>query len=54
MSRRNARLTFHGRLLLVERIANGQPVSHAAKAVRRSLGSEYHVAAAFDPERREM
>jgi hypothetical protein len=32
MSHRNARLTFHGRLLLVERIADGQPVSHAAKA----------------------
>jgi len=32
MSHRNARLTFHGRLLLVERIADGQPVSHVAKA----------------------
>jgi transposase InsO family protein len=32
MSHRNARLTFHGRLLLVERIQDGQPVSHVAKA----------------------
>jgi transposase InsO family protein len=34
VSHRNARLTFHGRLLLVERIkGQGQPVSHAAKAM---------------------
>jgi transposase len=32
MSHRNARLTVHGRLLLVERILNGQAVAHVAKA----------------------
>ena len=34
MSHRNARLTFHGRLLLVQRIPDeGQAVSHVAKAM---------------------
>ena len=32
MSHRNARLTFHGRLLLVARIQDAQPVSHVAMA----------------------
>ena len=43
MSHRNARLTFHGRLLLVERIASGQPVSHVAKAagVSRQCASKW-------------
>ena len=31
MSHRNARLTPHGRLLLVERVASGRPVAHVAK-----------------------
>jgi hypothetical protein len=40
MSHRNARLTFHGRLLLVERIQDGQPVSHVAKAAGVSRQSD--------------
>jgi transposase InsO family protein len=31
MSHRNARLTPHGRLLLVQRVASGRPVAHVAK-----------------------
>jgi transposase InsO family protein len=31
MSHRNARLSVHGRLLLVERVASGRPVAHVAK-----------------------
>jgi len=33
MSHRNARLTPHGRRLIVERVQAGQPVSHVAKAM---------------------
>lgn len=33
MSHRNARLTVHGRRLLVERVRSGQPVAHVAKAM---------------------
>ena len=33
MSHRNARLTVHGRRLLVERVQQGQPVAHVAKAM---------------------
>ena len=33
MSHRNARLTPHGRRLLVERVRSGQPVAHVAKAM---------------------
>ena len=33
MSHRNARLTFHGRCLLVERVQQGQAVAHVAKAM---------------------
>jgi transposase len=33
MSLRNARLTPHGRRLIVERVQSGQPVSHLAKAM---------------------
>nr|WHW29152.1 putative transposase [uncultured bacterium] len=33
MSHRNARLTAHGRRLIVERVQAGQPVSHVAKAM---------------------
>lgn len=33
MSHRNARLTSHGRRLIVERVQSGQPVSHVAKAM---------------------
>ncbi|MEM9374236.1 MAG: IS481 family transposase [Planctomycetota bacterium] len=33
MAHRNARLTPHGRLLLVDRVRSGQPVSHVAKAM---------------------
>jgi transposase InsO family protein len=31
VSHRNARLTVHGRLLLVQRVASGRPVAHVAK-----------------------
>ncbi|MFJ8938999.1 leucine zipper domain-containing protein, partial [Streptomyces sp. NPDC102365] len=30
MSHRNARLTVHGRRLLVERVSSGRPVAHVA------------------------
>ena len=33
MSHRNARLTFHGRRLLVEGVQAGQAVVHVAKAM---------------------
>ena len=33
MSHRNARLTFHGRRLLVARVDSGMPVAHVAKAM---------------------
>jgi transposase InsO family protein len=33
VSHRNARLTFHGRRLLVTRVESGMPVSHVAKAM---------------------
>ncbi len=33
MSHRNARLTFHGRRLLVARVESGTPVAHVAKAM---------------------
>ncbi len=33
MSHRNARLTFHGRRLLVARVESGMPVAHVAKAM---------------------
>ena len=33
MAHRNARLTFHGRRLLVARVASGMPVAHVAKAM---------------------
>jgi len=33
MSHRNARLTPHGRRLIVERVQQGQPVAHVAKAM---------------------
>jgi len=33
MAHRNARLTFHGRRLLIDRIEQGMPVAHVAKAM---------------------
>ena len=33
MAHRNARLTFHGRRLLVARVGSGMPVAHVAKAM---------------------
>jgi transposase len=33
MSHRNARLTVHGRQLLVDRVLSGRPVAHVAKEV---------------------
>jgi transposase InsO family protein len=33
VAHRNARLTFHGRRLLVARVASGMPVAHAARAM---------------------
>ena len=33
MPHRNARLTVHGRRLLVDRVSSGRPVAHVAKEV---------------------
>jgi transposase len=33
MPHRNARLTVHGRQLLVDRVSSGRPVAHVAKEV---------------------
>ena len=51
MSHRNARLTFHGRCLLVHRVrVEGMPIAHAADAmgVSRQCGSRW--VARFDAE----
>ena len=43
MSHRNARLTVHGRRLLIERVESGMPVAHAAKTlgVSRQCGHKW-------------
>ncbi len=41
MAHRNARLTVHGRLLLVERVCSGRPVSHVAAELGISRATGY-------------
>ena len=51
MSHRNARLTFHGRLLLVQRVRDQHmPVSHVVKAMGVSRKCGYYWLARFDAE----
>jgi transposase len=50
MSHRNARLTFHGRRLLVARVASGMPVAHAAKAMGVSRQCAHRWIARFDAQ----
>jgi len=51
VSHRNARLTFHGRLLLVQRIRiEGAPVAHVAKAMGVSRQCAHRWVARFDAE----
>jgi len=51
MGHRNARLTPHGRLLLVRRVrVNGWPVAHAAKAMGVSRQCAHRWLARFDAE----
>jgi transposase InsO family protein len=51
MSHRNARLTFRGRCLLVERVrVQGQPVSHVAKAMGISRQCAHRWVVRFDTE----
>src|SRR5436309_16055857 len=41
MSHANARLTVHGRLLLVQRVASGRPVAHVARELGISRQCAY-------------
>ena len=41
MAHRNARLTLHGRLLLVERVRTGRPVAHVAAELGISRATGY-------------
>jgi transposase InsO family protein len=50
MAHRNARLTFHGRRLLVERVLDGMPVAHVAKAMGVSRQCAHRWVARFDSE----
>ncbi len=50
MSHRNARLTFHGRRLLVERVHQGMPVAHVAKAMGVSRQCAHRWLARYDTE----
>lgn len=51
MSHRNARLTFHGRRLLVQRVRDqGMPVAHVAKAMGVSRQCAHRWVARFDAE----
>ena len=51
MSHRNARLTVHGRRLLVHRVRElGMPVSHVAKAMGISRQCAHRWVARFDAE----
>ena len=51
MGHRNARLTFHGRCLLVERVREqGMPVAHVAKAMGVSRQCAHRWLARFDAE----
>jgi hypothetical protein len=40
MSHANARLTVHGRLLLVSRVLSGRPASHVAKKLGLSAAAD--------------
>ena len=50
MSHRNARLTPHGRLLLVQRVASGRPVAHVAKELGVSRQCAHHWVARYAVE----
>ena len=50
MGHRNARLTFHGRRLLVERVQAGMPVAHVAKAMGISRQCAHRWVARFADE----
>ena len=51
MVHRNARLTFHGRRLLVQRVRKeGMPVAHAAKTMGVSRQCAHRWVARFDVE----
>ena len=51
MSHRNARLTFHGRRLLVQRVrVEGMPIAHVAKAMGISRQCAHRWVARFDAE----
>lgn len=50
MSHRNARLTPHGRRLLVERVHQGMPVAHVAKAMGVSRQCAHRWVKRFDTE----
>ena len=51
MAHRNARLTFYGRLLLVQRVRQeGMPVAHAAKAMGVSRQCAHRWVGRFDAE----
>lgn len=51
MSHANARLTFHGRCVLIERVvAHGRPVSHVAKELAISRQTAYRWVARFRAE----
>ena len=50
MSHRNARLTFHGRRLLVARVESGMPVAHVAKAMGVSRQCAHRWVARFAAE----
>ena len=53
MSHRNARLTFHGRRLLVERVQAGQAVAHVAKAMGVSRQCAHRWVNRFETEGEE-
>ena len=43
MAHRNARLTVHGRIVLVERVLSGRPVAHVATelGISRATGHKW-------------
>ncbi|MGW6145196.1 helix-turn-helix domain-containing protein, partial [Streptomyces sp. NPDC055140] len=41
MSHRNARLTLHGRRILVDRVCSGRPIAHVAKEMGISRPTAY-------------
>ena len=50
MAHRNARLTVHGRRLLVDRVRQGMPVAHVARAMGVSRQCAHRWVARFDAE----